>query len=134
MSGSSQTLRQRFETSPFFSHLGFEILDAGKDVILLKLPIKKYLLNTNQTVHGGVYATMLDNIMSLAVRQAVEKDIVTVNMNINFLAPVKEGDIVASAKILHQGYRIVTCESEMYSHEDVLLAKGTGTFKVKKST
>ncbi|RNA66230.1 PaaI family thioesterase [Alteribacter keqinensis] len=133
MPGTSESLKGRFETSPFFAHLGFEIETYEKDNVVLKLPIQKHLINTNGTVHGGVYATMLDNIMSMVVRNAIDEDIVTVNMNIHFLAPIKAGELLAEATIIQQGYRIVTCEGEIYSNNKVV-AKSSGTFKVKRST
>ncbi|WP_026688578.1 PaaI family thioesterase [Alteribacter aurantiacus] len=133
MPGTSESLKGRFETSPFFAHLGFKIETYEKDKVVLKLPVQQHLINTNGTVHGGVYATMLDNIMSMVVRNAIQEDIVTVNMNIHFLAPVEAGELFAEATILQQGYRIVTCEGEIYSNNQVV-AKSSGTFKVKRST
>lgn len=128
------TLEERFNASPFFSHLGFKLIEGNKDGIVLELPIKKHLINTNGTVHGGVYATMLDNIMSITVRDVVNKEIVTVNLNISYLAPIQEGVLIGKATILQRGYRIVTCESEVTNEEGDVLAKATGVFKVKHST
>ncbi|PYZ92986.1 phenylacetic acid degradation protein [Salipaludibacillus keqinensis] len=128
------TLEERFNASPFFAHLGFKLLQGDKDGIVLELPIKKHLINTNGTVHGGVYATMLDNIMSISVRDVVNKDIVTVNLNVNYFAAIQKGVLIGKAKILQQGYRIVTCEGEVTNEEGDVLAKATGVFKVKHST
>lgn len=128
------TLEERFNASPFFSHLGFKLVQESEDEIELELPIKNHLINTNGTVHGGVYATMLDNIMSIAVRNKVNKDIVTVNLNINYFQAIQEGVLIGRAKILQQGYRIVTCEGEVTNEHGDVLAKSTGVFKVKHST
>jgi uncharacterized protein (TIGR00369 family) len=128
------TLEERFNDSPFFSHLGFKLLQEDIDEIVLELPIKRHLINTNGTVHGGVYATMLDNLMSISVRNRVNKDIVTVNLNINYFAAIQEGVLIGKAKILQQGYRIVTCEGEVTNEAGDVLAKATGVFKVKHST
>ncbi|MBU8906090.1 PaaI family thioesterase [Desertibacillus haloalkaliphilus] len=132
MSKTIQELKTNFETSSFFTHLGFEIVRCDEEEIILKLPIQEHLINTNQTVHGGVYATMLDNIISMVVRSAVKAPIVTVSLNIHYLAPAKEGYLLAKAKVLQQGYRIVAGEGEIYDQDNRLLAKGNGTFKVNR--
>lgn len=123
-------IKESFESSAFFSHIGFEIINFEEGRVKIKLPIRRQLLNANETLHGGVHATMLDLIMGMTTRSVTKTRCTTINLNINYLAPTTKGAIFASGKILKQGYRIVTVEGELVNEEGSLLAKGVGTFKL----
>ncbi|WP_226580782.1 PaaI family thioesterase [Halobacillus litoralis] len=125
-----EDVRESFEASPFFSHIGFEIMRFEEGDVLLKLPIHEKLHNVNGTLHGGVHATMLDLVLGMAIRSTTKTRCTTMNLNLNYLAPVAGGEITATGRILKQGYRIVTAEGELYDQEGSMLAKGIGTFKL----
>lgn len=123
-------VRESFESSPFFSHIGFEIVHFEEGNVLLKLPVHEKLYNVNGTLHGGVHATMIDLILGMAIRSTTKTRCTTMNLNINYLAPASGGEIEAKGRILKQGYRIVTAEGELYDQKGNMMAKGIGTFKL----
>lgn len=123
-------IRASFEESPFFSHIGFEIINFQEDKIILKLPIKEQLLNVNRTLHGGVHATMLDQVLGMMTRVTTKTRCATINLNVNYLMATTNGDLFATAKVLQKGYRIVTAEGELFDEQGNILAKGVGTFKL----
>lgn len=129
-----EDVRKSFETSPFFSHIGFQVMYFQEGDILLKLPISEPLLNANSTLHGGVHATMLDMILGMVIRSTTGTRCATINLNINYLAPITHGDIFAKGKVLKQGNRTVTAEGEIWDEEEELLAKGVGAFKLIRKT
>lgn len=110
--------------------MGFEIIRFQEGEVLLKLPITPQLLNANETLHGGVHATMLDLILGMAIRTTTKTRCVTINLNVNYLASAFSGDIFATGKIIKQGYRTVIAEGELFDEREELLAKGIGTFKL----
>ena len=61
-----------------------------------------------ERVHGGVIAALADAAMGIAFGRTLldEEDFSTIEMKTNFLRPVKEGLIVAEAKVLERGLRI----------------------------
>ncbi|MEH7309017.1 PaaI family thioesterase [Neobacillus drentensis] len=122
-------LRNSFDVS-----LGFDMIQLDEGEIILELPVSSSNLNPNGTLHGGVYASLLDIVIGVNIRNLVGHPLVTVNLNISYFAPAVEGEkIIASAKILHQGYKNVAAEGEIRNFEGKLLAKGIGTFKVLRS-
>ncbi|WP_223587789.1 PaaI family thioesterase [Neobacillus bataviensis] len=123
-----------FEKNPFFKHIGFEIVSGNKDEILLKLAVKKELLNTNNSLHGGVHASMLDMVQSIQLRTIYQTSISTVNLDVHYFAPVNTGDLFASAKILQQSYKLATIESEIIDENNQLIAKGTGVYKIVRQS
>lgn len=125
-----EEVRRSFETSPFFSHIGFEVIHFQEGDALLKLPITEQLLNANQTLHGGVHASMLDLILGMVIKSTTRTRCATMNLNVNYLSPAVHGDIFAKGSIIKQGYRTVTAEGEIIDEQGVLLAKGVGTFKL----
>lgn len=119
-----------FEESPFFKLLGFKLVEFEEGQVTIELPVDDHLLNANKTVHGGVYASLLDNIIGATIRSIVKVPLATINLNIHYIASIANGVMVAKATILQQGYRMVTGEAEIRDGQGQLLAKGTATFKV----
>lgn len=123
-------IRKSFENSPFFSLVGFEVVRLEEGNVKIKLLVRDELLNANNTLHGGVHATMLDTIMGMSARSLSKTRCTTINLNVNYLSPTKGGEVFAIGKVLNQGYRIVAAEGELVDGEGNLLAKATGTFKL----
>lgn len=117
--------------SSFFSeHLGFITKEFEEGNVVIELPIEDYHLNGISTVHGGVYATMIDNIIGATITSLVKLPSTTINLNIQYLSPTNKGVLTARANILHLGYRIVTGEGIITDETGNVIAKGTGTFKI----
>lgn len=115
---------------PFWQHTGcvVEHLEPGHSVISVK--IEKHHLNGNDTVHGGLYATLLDNAMGLASRAKCGPHQATTNMNIQYLAPVSEGTIYGRGRVVHHTKRTVTTEARAEAADGTLLAVATASFRV----
>ncbi|HEX7065934.1 MAG TPA: PaaI family thioesterase [Bacillales bacterium] len=129
MPESLQELREMYEESPFFQHIGFEFVELEEGKVTVKLEIHKALLNTLKMLHGGIYATMIDNIIGITVRSVTRQPLVTVQLNVHYLAPVSEGIVFSTGRIDRLGHRIVAGEGEILDKDGNVLAKGSGTFK-----
>lgn len=81
-------------------------------------------------LHGGIVATLLDEIMIKAVyaRQVVA---VTAEMTVRFKKPVRTGDeLELTAKILVDKGRMLTAEGECRRGDGELLASATGKYLI----
>jgi uncharacterized protein (TIGR00369 family) len=123
-------VRASFEKSPFYNHLGLEILDFDENKVKIKLGVQEHLLNANETLHGGVLASMLDFIQGMLLRSITKTKCVTISLNTHFLASVSSGEVFAEARILQLGYKIASLEGEIKDASNHLVAKGMGTFKI----
>ncbi|MFT9848189.1 PaaI family thioesterase [Aneurinibacillus sp. REN35] len=125
-----QELEETFAKVPFWKHTGcvIEHIEDGKAV--LSLTIAHEHMNGNMTLHGGMYATLMDNAMGLAARSQGEMKQATTNMNIHFLAASSEGKIYAHGRIVHRTKRTITTEARVQSEDGTLLATATGSFRV----
>ena len=110
----------------------FEILQPGD--VHYRIIIDDCHLATPIASHGGVVASLMDSTLGIAALSLVceEGNIVsTVNMNLNFLAPVKKGDeLNAFSKVLTKGKRLIVTEAEIFNQNKRIVAKGMGTFNI----
>jgi uncharacterized protein (TIGR00369 family) len=116
---------------PFVEHLGIELVLATKERAIISLDRRPELTNSLGTTHGGVLMTMLDLVMTCAVRghYGVAGGVVTVDMSVGFMAPAT-GKVLAEARVLHGGRSTCFVEGEAKDESGKLLAKAIGTFKM----
>jgi uncharacterized protein (TIGR00369 family) len=121
-----------FGKNPFLTHLGFEAMEKdGKDIVV-KLSIDSRHLNIQQNLHGGVHASMLDTVQTVALRSVYQTNVTALNLNVHYVTGINHGLITARARIIQQGYKIAAVESEIVDECGVLIAKGSGVYKIRR--
>ena len=85
--------------------LGFEVLEAEEGFARVAMPVEPRLFQPFGIVHGGALASLADTVGGVGsyVSYPVGTEVVTVEMKINFVRPVKEGTLIGEAKALHLG-------------------------------
>src|SRR5215216_5950165 len=124
-------LAQYFNDEVTFSrHIGAKVekVEPGRSVI--SIDIEDIHLNGAGTLHGGVYASLIDNAMGLSVLALVGVRTATIQMNVHFLGAVSGGHITCASEVLHRTRRTATAEAKVYDAESNLVALGTGAFRV----
>lgn len=124
-------LVEHFSTEKTFTrYIGSraEEVEAGRTV--LHLDVEEHHLNGIGTLHGGVYATLIDTAMGFAVAALVGVRCATTQMNVHFLGPVSAGRIVCRSEVVHRTRRTATAEAKVYDAADQLVAMGTGAFRI----
>jgi uncharacterized protein (TIGR00369 family) len=121
------------EEVTFSKHIGAEVkeVDPGRSVI--SIDVQDIHLNGAGTLHGGVYASLIDNAMGLSVLALVGVRTATIEMNVHFLGAVSAGRITCESEVLHRSRRTATAEAKVRDTEGNLVALGTGTFRVFES-
>jgi len=116
------------EKTPFHKLMGVFIIEIGKGFAMTGVKIEEKHLNPLNIAHGGVLFTLMDITMGMAAR-TLGKQVITVEMNINYIAPANIGDEVkATAKMLHVGNKTSVAVCEAYSQNGKLLASARETF------
>ena len=102
--------------------------DNGRGAVELR--IQEEHISPGGTVHGGVYATVADNVMSAAISSVNpdRKAFVTIEMQVRFMRPVSTGSIRAESSLLKAGRKIMHTECKMFDDDGHLLATATGTY------
>lgn len=122
-------LRTQFLSVPFWALLGCNIGEIGNGSADVSLLIQSDLINGNGTVHGGVYATLLDNAMGLAVR-TLGYTVATMSMNVHFLGGAKAGHLFAKGEVVHMTRKTATTKAVLLQEDGELVALGTGSFRL----
>ena len=93
--------------------------------------VKDYHLNSGKFAHGGFLATIADAGMGTAAHQIAEnKRCVTINLDIKYIGPAKEGDLLlGKVKILKKTKSLVFINCEIVNQED-LIATASGAWKI----
>jgi acyl-CoA thioesterase len=122
-------IRQRLAANPFIKFVGIQVPQLGKGYARFRLPFKPELANSIGLMQGGVIAALADEAVAFALYSLVKEGetINTVEMKINFLGAVQEGDVTAEAHIAKRGRTISLGEFEV-RQADRLVAKGLCTY------
>ena len=124
------------ETPKFLEMLGskgFEY-DDELSTSAMRFLISKDLTHSNGTiVQGGFITAMLDAAMAhlIILKRNGEVNPLSLNINVNFIAPGAPGDFVAKGEITKMGKSIAFTSGELYQG-DILVATATATNKMIK--
>jgi acyl-CoA thioesterase len=122
-------LRARLAANPFIRFAGIQAPQLGRGYARFLLPFKPELGNSIGLLQGGMIAALADETVAFALYSLVPagETINTVEMKINFLGAVKEGEVEAVARITKRGRTISLGEVEVRQGER-LVAKAMCTY------
>lgn len=83
----------------FSQWMGIELVDIREKYCLIKMPIKKDMINGLKTVHGGVTFAFADSALAFSSNNTNDAS-VALNCVINFTKAVREGDVLFAESIL----------------------------------
>jgi acyl-CoA thioesterase len=111
-----------------------EIIEIKKGWAQIRMPYTEKLANGIGVAHGGAIFSPADSAVGMALVGLVNKNenISTLEMKINYLKPLTEGDIIAEAKIVHRGTMTAIGDVEVRDEKGHLIAKGLATYAITK--
>ena len=120
---------------PFFELLSMEIKYLGWGESLIEVEVQKKHLQPYGMVHGGVCASLIDASVYWAVYAGIEKivGLTTVDLRLNYLAPVTGGRMIAKGRSIKAGKTICLGESTIEDGDGKILSHGTSTLMIVKS-
>jgi acyl-coenzyme A thioesterase 13 len=101
-------------------------VEAGS--ITAEFVVRSEMINAIGTLHGGIVAGILDDLMGITVVSLGSKNFyTTVNLNVDYFYPAKEGDVVtAKAFMIKKGNHIHHVQAELWNlSNQKMLAKAT---------
>jgi uncharacterized protein (TIGR00369 family) len=125
-----QLARYFNEEVTFSKHIGARVEEVEPGRSVISIDVEDIHLNGAGTLHGGVYASLIDNAMGLSVLALVGVRTATIEMNVHFLGAVSEGRITCQSEVVHRTRRTATAEAKVRDSENNLVAMGTGAFRV----
>jgi acyl-CoA thioesterase len=110
--------------------LGIHFCGGEKGEYKLELTVGPKHCHQAGLVHGGVYLSLLDTVMSRAIRTLLGGAgyAPTMALNTSFFRPMKVGIISAEGKVVNQSRRTAFVEGSLFDDEGRMLAKGSASF------
>ena len=97
------------------------------------LTVHRNHMNPHGVVHGGVVYSLVDYAMGGALTSRLEpgERCATLEVKINYLAPVSKGTLRAEARVIERTKRIGVLEATVHADGDRLVALATGSFYIQ---
>ncbi|MGW4890779.1 PaaI family thioesterase [Kitasatospora sp. NPDC004240] len=121
----------RLPSPPLSRMMGFRLaeVERGRAVFVLVPGEEHY--NPIGSVHGGVYATLLDSAAGCAVHSMLPEGMgyTSLDLTVKFLRPVTAGtgEIRAVGTVLNSGRRTALAQAELLDGKDRLLGHATSS-------
>ena len=119
---------------PYFPQVvGVEMLEVRQDYCRMRLPFRPELEQPMGIVHGGAIATLIDVVVVPAIGSAYDQEVgfSTVDLQIQYLRPLKDESAIAEGIVVKRGRRIIFCSADVFGEmSGKLIAKGTLTYSV----
>jgi uncharacterized protein (TIGR00369 family) len=123
-------LEDRLPPPPVARLVGFRPLsvDAGRAVFELETDLQHHA-NPMGTVHGGILCDLADAAMGFAYASTLQEGetITTLELKINFLRPVWQTRLSATATIVQRGRTVGLVECDVTDADGRLVARASST-------
>jgi uncharacterized protein (TIGR00369 family) len=120
--------------APFAAALGLEPEEVGEGRVAFSMHAEEWMCNPAGVVHGGMVATLLDTVLTLAIVSKIPDGFSaqTIDMNVHYVRPIlPTGEkILAEASAVHVGTTIGTAEGRVHNAGGKLIAHGTATLAI----
>lgn len=113
--------------SPLMQWMNPTLLSAEEGKLEFSHTIRKEMTNPMHILHGGVTAAIIDDAIGAAVYSLNNSHAyTTVNLNVDYFSPAKEGDVViAQTSVVKKGRQIMNAECLVWNRDKTkLIAKG----------
>ena len=115
--------------SELFRIVGFKVLKMRGGIAELRFPYSEAIARRGGIVHGGVVLYTMDSACGMAVMTVNPgKDQLSLELNVSFLAPLRNGPFIAKGVVIRRGGSTAVAEGEIRDADGQLCAKSLGTF------
>jgi uncharacterized protein (TIGR00369 family) len=125
-----ELLRMFNENAPIARFFGMKLSFTDEASAIIDLPYNPNLDHAFGGIHGGVYATMLDNAgwFTAAAAQDVSCWVATSELSVHLLQPAERTSLRAVGRLIKQGKRQSIAEMVLHDEQGHLIGHGIGTF------
>lgn len=97
-SKATRVIDQMFHNDPFSQWLGIERLEESEGKSVLRMTIRKEMLNGFAIAHGGITYSLADSALAFASNSHGRKA-VSIETSISHTKSLKEGDVITATAI-----------------------------------
>jgi uncharacterized protein (TIGR00369 family) len=123
------------EPPPVARLVGLRLLSCQDGLSTMDLLADASHHNPMGTVHGGILCDLADATMGTAVASTLDpgETFTTITLTAHFLAPVREGRLVAQGKVVQRRRRTAIAECEITSEGGETIAKVSSVCLIRES-
>ena len=129
LESAEKILRGEISPPPIARLLGFALkaIEPGRAVFEMEIDERHH--NPMGTLHGGIYCDLADAAMGYAYAATLGEGETfrTVELKINFFRPVRQGKLIAEAKVIRAGSTLGYVECDVKDQAGKLVAKAAST-------
>lgn len=122
-------------TAPFEDLLDLQIESADQGCAVLRMPFKVKHCQGGGLLHGGALTALADTAVAMAIKSLLPPGtrFATIVLQTEFLAPVYEGEVRASASVERTGDRTFSGSALLQDDRQQPVARFSATFKVARN-
>ena len=127
-----KALRKAVEAAPYYQLLQIRLEEIDAGFARFRMPFRRELVQAYGVAHGGAIASLADTAVAFALMTLIQpgERVTTVEMKINFLAAVSEGELIGESRVVQKGKRLALAEMEVKDGNGKLVAKGLATYMI----
>jgi acyl-CoA thioesterase len=116
--------------NPFLSYFGIALEELQEGYARFRMPIRPEYMQGAGFMQGGVIVAMADEAIAHAIMTVIKPDtgITTIELKSNFLAPVREGDLIAGARVFKKGRTLIIGDCLVTNGENREVLRCSATF------
>lgn len=121
--------RERPPTPPVAVLVGMRPVSFGGGEAVLEMKADRRHHNPMGTVHGGILCDLADLAMGYALATTLEpgESFTSIELKINFLRPVFDEKLTATAKVAHRGKTVGLVECNISNEDGKVVARVSST-------
>ena len=118
--------------NPFLTFMGIRQEEIRGGYARFRMAIRPDYRQGAGLVQGGVMVALADETIAHAIMSLLKgnEGLTTVELKSNFLAPVKEGDLIAEAMVFKKGKSIIIGDCLIKDDQDRAVLRCTATFLI----
>lgn len=130
----TQDAFDRFSDAPVSRLIGFKVAQGSQEDrelgrAIVELDVDERFHNPMGRVHGGILSALADAATGIAFGRMLDQgqDFSTVDLQIQYMRPVKSRQLIAKAWVTQRGLRIGFVQCEIRDNRDRLIASASCT-------
>ena len=128
----------RVQPPPIMHALGFSGFSFEQGRVVFRLTPQEFHYNPLGSVHGGVFATLLDSACGCAVHTKLPAGVfyTSLDLSVKFLRPVSidTGEITAEGTVVHFGRRMALAEARILDAAGKVYATASSSCLIMQPT
>ena len=116
--------------NPFLSYFGIALEELQEGYARFRMPVRPEYMQGAGFMQGGVIVAMADETIAHAIMTVIRPDtgITTIELKSNFLAPVREGELIAEARVFKKGRTLIIGDCLVKNGENRQVLRCSATF------